>query len=558
MLEFQSPYSSLLMKMALFRGLNVAQIEGIAARFEPVQCKEGEPLFSQGERGGIFYIIVSGKILLSRGQAGSQRLEFTLSTGDYLGEEPLLYNRPHSMTATALEACELLRLGKEQFYDLLQEFPQIKPILGLSVQTWQLALRKQIPLGENETLYLMARKTRAYLLILLVPPLLLAWVSVLFFFLTSWIKIPSVSLVAEWIGIALIGTAILWGIWRWLDWGNDYYIVTNLRVIWLEKVIGIYDSRQEAPLAMVLTVNVTSDQIGRWLGYGDVLVRTYTGQIMMRHIGYYVQFSNLLEEQLARSKEFAKKAETAALELEIKKRLGIPVEQAQQKSPAPTRPPQAPKKRFLGGLFEDFVKVRYEESGVVTFRKHWILLLRKIWLPTLCIIAVIFLIVARALGWYGLLTPYAMLVVGFTFLVIIFLWWLYQYVDWRNDIYQLNNEQIVDIYRKPLGREDKKTASLENILSLEHERIGLIGLLLNYGNVTAMVGTTPFVFTGVYNPAEVEQEIFHRINLRKRMQKEAEDARERARIADWLAAYHRQSETIRKSENRPESDGETG
>jgi hypothetical protein len=147
---------------------------------------------------------------------------------------------------------------------------------------------------------------------------------------------------------------------------------------------------------------------------------------------------------------------------------------------------------------------------------------------------------------------------GITFLFIIFLVWVYRYADWRNDIYQLTNDQILDIYRKPLGREDKKTADLENILSLQHQRYGIIGLILNYGDVVAMVGATRFVFTGVYNPASVEQEIFERINARKKSKKDADDVRERERIADWLAAYYSQTETLRRAQNNPGSEQKSG
>ena len=51
-----------------------------------------------------------------------------------------------------------------------------------------------------------------------------------------------------------------WAVWNYIDWGNDYYILTNQRVVWLEKVVGIYDSRQEAPLSTVLSVGVETDQ----------------------------------------------------------------------------------------------------------------------------------------------------------------------------------------------------------------------------------------------------------------------------------------------------------
>ena len=73
--------------------------------------------------------------------------------------------------------------------------------------------------------------------------------------------------------------AVLWGIWNWIDWGNDYYIVTDQRVVWVEKVIWLYESRDEAPLTTILAVNTTSTFLGRWLHYGSVIVKTFTGEI---------------------------------------------------------------------------------------------------------------------------------------------------------------------------------------------------------------------------------------------------------------------------------------
>lgn len=73
-----------------------------------------------------------------------------------------------------------------------------------------------------------------------------------------------------------------------------------------------------------------------------------------------------------------------------------------------------------------------------------------------------------------------------------------------------------------------------------------------------MVGAARFVFNGVYDPAAVEQDIFRHIGARKRMQLEAEATREREQIADWLEAYHRQTESFRKKENPPNPDQNSG
>ena len=70
----------------------------------------------------------------------------------------------------------------------------------------------------------------------------------------------------------------------------------------------------------------------------------------------------------------------------------------------------------------------------------------------------------------------------------IFLWWLYNYLDWHNDIYLITNEQVVDVNRKPLGKEERRAALIRNILSVEYKRMGVIGLLLNFGTVFIRVG----------------------------------------------------------------------
>jgi hypothetical protein len=163
----------------------------------------------------------------------------------------------------------------------------------------------------------------------------------------------------------------------------------------------------------------------------------------------------------------------------------------------------------------------------------------------------LYLILSKVLG-VGISLPISGLP-GVTLWVLWFvggsLWWLYQYVDWSNDIYQLTPEQIIDIERRPLGTEDKKTASLDSILSLEHTRNGVIQLLFNYGNVTINVGEAKFLFRGVYNPDQVHQDVADYMEARARKKRDQEAARERERMVDWLVTYHNQTQSSEESEN---------
>jgi len=93
-------------------------------------------------------------------------------------------------------------------------------------------------------------------------------------------------------------------------------------VVWVEKVILLYESRHEAPLSTILTVGVDTDFWGRALGYGDVGVRTYTGKITLRFIDHPDYVSGVILEQQDRTKVVVKETEIAELEGAIRRKLG--------------------------------------------------------------------------------------------------------------------------------------------------------------------------------------------------------------------------------------------
>jgi len=117
-------------------------------------------------------------------------------------------------------------------------------------------------------------------------------------------------------------------------------------------------------------------------------------------------------------------------------------------------------------------------------------------------------------------------------------WWLYQFEDWKNDLYLITNDQIVDLYRKPLGSEERRSAPLGNVLSLKYERPGALGLLLNYGSVVAKVGADELRFEGVFDPVGVQNDIYRRMEAVKARKEASEAARQREELSRWMAAYH--------------------
>jgi hypothetical protein len=185
--------------------------------------------------------------------------------------------------------------------------------------------------------------------------------------------------------------------------------------------------------------------------------------------------------------------------------------------------------------------LRFEQSGVITYRKHWAVLLRFIGLPSISVLLVVGWLGAGLGGLVRITSFQADLILAIVLLLPAFGWWLYQFMDWANDIYQITAEQILDVYKKPLAREVRKIAPLENILGTRVQRKGIIGLLLNYGDVIAQVGTEEFRFEGVFDPSRVQQDIVRAQEALVEGRRELVRRQRREELADWFGVYHEES-----------------
>jgi hypothetical protein len=531
-------YVPRLKRIHLFKGLKDDEVLEFAKELEPRVYQSGNIIFEEGQEGQHFYLINRGQVKVSRrGPRGEQHPVATLVAGDYFGEAALLYGRRRSATVKADGEVEVLRLSKEDFDNLLRRYPQIKPNLAVSAETRSIYRSLNLNwLGPTEVVYLVARRHQILLYQKLIVPGVLAIVALAIVIGLALFN-PQFALLAFLLtGLPLAG----WIVWESVDWSNDYYIVTNRRVVYLEKIVGIYDSRQEAPLGSVLSVNVqTADATQRAFGLGDVIVRTFSGPITMKSVANPQALAALIEEHWNRTRTREREAEYEAMKQTLRRKIHPP-------PPAPPQPekPPAPvvvKRTPLGERLAQYFsfKLRFEQGESVTYRKHWYILLQSIWQPSLFILAAVGLIGIKLSGILPETIPLAMVALVALVLFIPFAaWWLYEFEDWKNDIYQVTPEQIVDINKKPLGQETKKSAPLGNILSLKYERPGLLGMVLNFGNVSAQVGGTEFRFEGVFDPVGVQNDIYRRMEARNARNAQAEAAKKRDEIAEWLGVYH--------------------
>src|SRR4030066_143025 len=260
-----------LKKIRLFDGLNNVQLDRVAACIQSVQLKEGETLRPDGKNSP-FFIVVSGIVRYTKLIKGSDGESYLLKPGDFFGADVVFHGKPKSFTLLAPKPALLYSIQVDALRSLLNTIHGLTKNIKKQLAWYSLIRSKPFSwLGEEETVKLICRKHPAYLLVTELAPLVVAWVGVLLILFATQISTASFRMALGWFGATMVSVAALWALWRFFDWGNDFYIVTDERIVWLERTLALYDSRQETPLVAIKAGETKSTFIGRILGYGDLL-----------------------------------------------------------------------------------------------------------------------------------------------------------------------------------------------------------------------------------------------------------------------------------------------
>lgn len=524
----------LLSRIHLFRDVESQKIDDFADKLEVVEYPPGGVIFDQGDDPDYFYFLLDGRVRLSRKHPQThlnQPIGF-LEKFDYFGQELLEINWSRQVSAAAEGDVTLLRIAVPELSESITEIPTLSERLQFILDSYHLMLTTRfIWQDPEEMVYFVSRRHVLFLVTNLIPPAL--WSIFTITPIAFWTITRAFNLLPLSIFLLDIIISILWLVWSYIDWTNDYYVVTNRRVLFIEKVILLYDSRQESPLTAIQSTFTTTTQIGRILNYGNVAIRTLIGTILFHDVPSPAMVMALIQEQQMR----AQISESNTARKDIETRIDDRILKGPQLPPPPRtqKPQEQPSmmRQFLSTMFH----LRYEQGGTITYRTHIFILFKRIWLPTLMLIGLGTLFLGSALNQFVVLSVEATCSLLFLVGIVVFAWWFYQYLDWHNDIYLITPEQVVDVNRKPLGHESRQAAPLKNILSIEYKRIGLIGLLLDYGTVYIRVGDQILTFDEVYKPSEVQRELFDRLQRKNAAERKAALEAENRRNADWFAIY---------------------
>jgi len=548
---------------------------------------------TQGATGNQYIIIREGAALVTAlDDSGRERPKNRWLPVHGYGATSLLEGRPRDATVRAVQGpqqadgttllgADIISLDRRDMRYAFQKRPNLwSPDVPLVSRTAEIQETK-VPydwMQEGEVLKWRGRSHWFWLVGPILPVLIFLTLLLVFGFLGTR--------VFTWGGITaglLIAFIILpLGGWIAYNYFDDYYAVTNRRVTRRDHQVLLYQARVEAPVEMIQDVTVQTNFWGRLFGYGDVTIRTAAkvGSINFRHVPEPDDVKEAIEEQRietlaaarGRQKEELRHGLMSGLKLSLPiaergRALGNPPRPQRQgfwswlSRPAPaerkTVLPTAPRP---SSLFRRLTPERWREvlfgpppppprtlSGDSLWRKHWINLVARAGLPFLSVITLLVLGVLLARDTLALpagidLTAGALFAGWFVLLIAALGWFFWNYVDYRNDIYVVTDDRIMDVEMKPLGLFAKRReGGLDRVQNVVYVQNGLIANVLNYGDVIISTAAADegYTFLMVPNPKLVQATVFQKLDAFRARQEQKRTADRQRELIEGLEVYHR-------------------
>jgi CRP-like cAMP-binding protein/membrane protein YdbS with pleckstrin-like domain len=523
----------------LFSKLSRKERRMVADVFEPHEYQTRREIFTQGQHGHEAYYVRSGELRVTRVDArGVMRRDVDhLGPGHFFGETSLLIGEPHDATVEVVRTAIVLSLEKQDFEALLKEEPSIARKLQMRPEV---AKSRRAPHFSwqypDETIIVYVHKAAFILERQLILPgliFLVGLVSLLYGIVVGaiWPIIPGALLILP--ALALAG-------YRYINQHNDYYAVTNRRVIQQERSPFGRARSSEASLLNVQNVQLTRSGQMAWLfNFGDLAIETAAKheEVVFREIPDPEGTQKIIFEQKDRAVSWAKAEERVAIRDAMQTRFGLqaPPEHVGE----PPSPPQKRRRRPFSRL-HILPRLRYETGDTIIWHKHWIALIGPILNPTLVIAGGTILATLIAYLSSRINLRLGPILLGYAaFLVIPAIWWVWRFSNWQNDTFHISSTRIIDIDKRPFfGREERREADLERVQNITVTVPGPLGRLLRYGSVVIeTAGEDPFTFDTVSKPNEVRVEIARRVEARRRQLQQDAARQQRDELLEWFSVY---------------------
>ena len=117
---------SLLQSVPIFSDLSPSDLNKIAERMVLRAFTKGQMILLEDDLGQTFFVIAGGSVKITRlSDDGREVILAMLGESDFFGEMSLLDGAGRSANVVALDSSEVLTLARNDFLEILQEYPKI-------------------------------------------------------------------------------------------------------------------------------------------------------------------------------------------------------------------------------------------------------------------------------------------------------------------------------------------------------------------------------------------------------------------------------------------------
>ena len=114
----------LLRSIPLFANIEPSKLKLLAFTSERLAFQEGQSLFQQGDMGDAAYLVMDGTAdVIIEGPDGGKLTVAQVGRDAFVGEIAILCDIPRTATITATAKLDTLRISKDLFFRLVNEFP---------------------------------------------------------------------------------------------------------------------------------------------------------------------------------------------------------------------------------------------------------------------------------------------------------------------------------------------------------------------------------------------------------------------------------------------------
>ena len=478
-------------RIPLFRNLSPSDLRLVAQAFEARHYFPGEEVFQQYADAQGLYALTSGQgELIQRGVDGRERQLGVVRSGHHVNDQTLFQAGTETATLRITEEADILFLSRDRFAELISINPQLKYPMGIADETPNRSQGKKFK-GQRENekvLYQTRRHWWAYFRMLWIPIALAVGLFVVAFAVDNLLVRLLMILISIAANIAIF-------VYLYIEWRNDSIILTDQRLITIQhNVLNFSEQYNEIPLDNINGVNVDLpplDPMAYAFGYQTVQIKT-AGQAASFTMGFVPDADDVQKIILEdiRNVQNSNIPDENAIRADIYKWVsGDPNEEYMAETQADSQQEQI-------------------------YRKHWAILLRDMIVPVLLML-VAFVFVFGVLINPDVDATTRMIIVALAtlgFLVGALLMY-YQYWDWKNDLYAVNDSTITFVHRRPLWLQNEiDQVLLERVDNVLAESAG-IARLFGYGNVNiSLLGADEYkVFEGVGDPLTIQADISRRL-----------------------------------------------